>query len=274
MQRFQGRTVFITGASSGIGAALARRFALEGADLILIARRADELAEVVRSLPAPHGSVRVIQCDVSRDGELDAAVEDVKRSGGSIDVVIANAGYGVAGKLQNLTIADYRRQLETNVFGVLRTIYATLGELKRTRGQLVIMGSVAGYVPQPGMSAYGMSKFAIRALAESIRMDLAPEGVAVTLISPGFIDSDIRRIDNHGVLHGQVPDPVPAWLRVGADAAARTIANAVFRRQRERIVTMHGHVIVFLYRHFPWLVRLTHRMGLKSRPEPGLARQR
>jgi short-subunit dehydrogenase len=268
MQRFQGRTVFITGASSGIGAALARRFAAEGADLVLAARRVDKLQAVSASLPLPHGSVRIIECDVSRDGDLPAAVQEIQRGGGRIDVVIANAGYGVAGKIQNIGFADYQRQTETNVYGVLRTIYATLDELKRTRGQLVIMGSVAGHVPQPGMSAYGMSKFAIRALTESIRMDLAGEGIAVTLISPGFVDSDIRRTDNRGVLHEHARDPVPAWLRVSADRAARDIVNAVFRKRRERIVTAHGRAIVFIYRHWPWLVRLIHRMGLKSRPEP------
>ncbi len=268
MQRFRDRTVFITGASSGIGAALARCFAREGADLVLTARRRDRLEEVARTLPAPHASVRVFQCDVTKDGELVSAVEEIKRAGGKIDVVVANAGYGVVGKIQNLAIDDFRRQLETNVFGVLRTIYATLAELGRTRGQLVIMGSVAGYVPQPGVSPYGMSKFAVRALAESARMDLAGEGIAVTLISPGFVDSDIRRTDNRGALHVHAADPVPAWVRVPTERAAREIVDAVFRKERERIITFHGRFVVFVYRHMPWLVRLIHRMGLKGRPEP------
>lgn len=268
MPRFHGRTVFITGASSGIGAALARRFAAEGADLALAARRTERLEDVARSLPEPHGRVHIFQCDVTRDGDLEAAVAELRRAGGQIDIVVANAGFGVAGRVQALALEDYRRQIETNVFGVLRTIYATLEELRRTRGQIVIMGSVAGYVPQPAMSAYGLSKFAVRALAESIRMDLAPEGIAVTLISPGFVDSDIRRIDNRGTLHPHARDPIPAWLRMPTDKAARQIVDAVFHKRRERIVTLHGRVIVFLYRHAPWLVRLVQRLGVKSRPEP------
>jgi short-subunit dehydrogenase len=99
-------------------------------------------------------------------------------------------------------------------------------------------------------------------------MDLAGEGIAVTLISPGFVESDIRRTDNRGILHEHARDPVPQWLRVPADKAAREIVDAVFRKRRERIVTAHGRAIVFIYRHWPWLVRLIHRMGLKSRPEP------
>ena len=265
--RFQGRTVFITGASSGIGAALARQFAADGARLVLTARRIDKLREVAASLPDPHAA-QIIECDVTRDGDLESAIARVREAGGSIDVVIANAGFGVAGNVDKLTVADYRRQFETNVFGVLRTVHATLDELRRTRGQLVIIGSVAGYIPQAGASAYGMSKFAVRALAESLRMELAPQGIAVTLISPGFVDSEIRRVDNQGVFQAHAPEPVPAWLRVPADRAAREIVRAVHKKQRERVVTGHGKFLVFAYRSFPWLIRAVQRAGIKGRSEP------
>ena len=266
--RFRNRTVFITGASSGIGAALARRLAAEGANLILAARRIDKLDEVAASLPRPHGSVRTIQCDVARDGPLTAAVEQLTRDGAQIDIVIANAGFGVAGAVQKLTLEDYERQFEANVFGVLRTVYATLPVLPRPGGQIVIVGSVAGHVPQPGASAYGMSKFAVRVLAECLRGELASEGVAVTLISPGFVDSDIRRTDNRGVLHQNARDSVPAWLRMPAERAARKIVTAIHRRKRERIITAHGKLAVFLYRHAPWFIRFVQRMGVRARREP------
>jgi short-subunit dehydrogenase len=269
--RFKGKTVFITGASSGIGAALAGRFAAEGAALILAARRVEKLQTIAASLARFQSDVRIVQCDVARDGQLEAAVEQVTSGGGRIDVVVANAGFGVAGNLQKLTLEDYRRQLETNVFGVLRTVYATLAELKRTRGQLVIIGSVAGWIPQPGASAYGMSKFAVRALAESLRGELAPDGVSVTLISPGFVDSDIRRTDNRGVVHEHAPDRVPAWLRMPTERAVRQIVDATYRRERERIVTAHGKLLVFVYRHWPWLIRLAQKAGVKARTEPGRA---
>ncbi|HZF30655.1 MAG TPA: SDR family NAD(P)-dependent oxidoreductase [Gammaproteobacteria bacterium] len=266
--RFTGRTVFITGASAGIGAELARRFAAEGANLVLAARRLDKLDELAAALPRPHGEVLTFACDVARDGSLEETVAQAKRAGARIDIVIANAGFGVAGALRKLELEDYRRQIETNVFGVLRTIYATLADLPRPGGQIAIIGSVAGWVPQPGASAYGMSKFAIRALAESLRGELAPEGIAVTLISPGFVDSDIRRTDNLGVLHEHAPDKVPAWLRMPTERAARDIVTAIHRRDRERIVTAHGKLIVFLYRHAPWLVRWVQRRGVHARSEP------
>jgi short-subunit dehydrogenase len=236
---------------------------------VLAARRVDKLREVAGELPQPHAGARIIGCDVAHDGDVEAAVAEVKRDGGKIDVVVANAGFGVAGYVQDLELADYRRQFETNVFGVLRTIYATLAELKRTRGRLVIIGSVAGYIPQPRASPYGMSKFAIRALAEAARAELASSGVAVTLISPGFVDSDIRRTDNRGVVHPSTRDPVPAWLRLPADRAARKILAAVHKRKREQIVTGHGRVLVLAYRFCPWLIRFAQRSGVEGRREPG-----
>src|SRR5262245_48558220 len=105
--RFQNRTVLITGASSGIGAELARQFAAEGANLLLAARRLDRLEEVVRSLPTPHGSVRAFECDVARDEPLNALVEQAHTQGASIDLVVANAGFGIVGQVQNLSLADY-----------------------------------------------------------------------------------------------------------------------------------------------------------------------
>jgi len=121
-----GPVVFITGASSGIGAALAREYARRGADLALAARRTDRLDALAAELSAQGRRALVLACDVTRDGELEAAVARTRDAFGRIDVVVANAGFGVVGPVERLRLEDYRRQFETNVFGVLRTVYATL----------------------------------------------------------------------------------------------------------------------------------------------------
>src|SRR5207247_45407 len=172
---------------------------------------------------------------------------------GRIDVVVANAGFSVTGLVESLTLEDYRTQFETNVFGVLRTVYATLEDLKTTHGRLVIVGSVSGHVAVPGGSAYSMSKFAIRALAESLGHELHPHGVAVTLVSPGFVESEIRQVDNRGVWHPEPREPLPSALVMPTATAARQAVRAVARRRREAVVTGHGKVAVFLQRHAPWL---------------------
>jgi len=216
----------------------------------------------------------VVPCDVTRDGDLERAVAESTRRWGRLDVVVANAGFGIAGALRDLSVSDYRRQFETNVFGVLRTIYAALPDIEKTKGRVVIIGSVAGWSASPHASPYAMSKFALRALANAITPELALRGVTVTLISPGFVASDIRRVDNQGALHPGAPDPIPAWLVMPADKAARQILRAVARGRAEAVITAHGRIFVAVERFLPWLSRAIKRRvaargGYRSEPRAG-----
>lgn len=269
-QRFAGQAVFITGASSGIGAALAREFAREGGDVALVARRRDRLEALAAEIGATGRRAVVVPCDVTRDGDLERAAAAARDALGKLDVVVANAGFGVTGALETLSLDDYRRQFETNVFGVLRTVFATLEDLKKTRGRLVLIGSVSGHVGVPGSSAYSMSKFAVHSLAASLAHELAPYGVAVTLISPGFVESEIGQVDNRGVRHPEAPPrPLPASIVMATPTAARKIVRAVARRRREAVITGFGKTIVFLQRHQPGLLaKIIRRLGIKGRQEP------
>jgi len=188
---FSGQGVLITGASSGIGEALAREFARRGAALVLAARRTDRLDRLVAELTAGGARAVAVRCDVTVDGEPERAAAAARERFGRLDVVVANAGFGVVGPFALLTLDDYRRQFETNVFGVLRTLKATLADVRRTRGRIAVIGSVSGHIATPGSSPYAMSKFAVRALAEALGHELARSGVSVTLVSPGYVASEI-----------------------------------------------------------------------------------
>lgn len=263
------QTALITGASSGIGAALAREFARRGYGVALVARRLEKLEMLAAEIRASGGRASVHRGDVTEQGSLASVIEELGVQGVSPGIVVANAGFGVVGRAQDLTVDDYRWQFETNVFGVIRTLHETLPALKRARGRFVIMGSVAGHLSGAGSSAYNMSKFAVRALAESLHGDLRQAGVSCTLISPGFVDSDIRRVDNRGGLHAGVKDPIPSWLRLRTDKAARTMVRGILRGQSEVIVTFHARVLIFFARHFPRFTRwVLLRGGQRSRPEP------
>jgi short-subunit dehydrogenase len=261
MGRFADRVVLVTGASSGIGAALAREFARAGADLVLAARRVPRLEELAGEIRALGRRALVVACDVTQDGALERAIGQAVQAFGRLDVAVANAGFGVAGPFERLTLDDYRRQFETNVFGVLRTAAAALPALRRSRGTLVIIGSVSGQVPTAGSSAYAMSKAAVRAFAGSLRPEVRAAGVGVVLVSPGFVDSELRAVDNQGRHHAGTRDPVPAWLVVPTPRAARVIVKAVARRRREVVVTGHGKAIVWVARHMPWLLAVVLERG-------------
>lgn len=267
-KNYEGKVVLIVGASSGIGEALAIELAAQGASLVLAARRVENLKRVALACERNQVRALIMPCDVSRDGEVRKSVEAALQTFGRLDIVFANAGFGVSSHFEKLKLEDYRRQFETNVFGVLRTAYDSLKALKSSQGQFVITGSVAGYVALPGASPYAMSKFAVRAFAEALRAELKPEGVDVTLISPGFVDSEIRKVDNQGALHEHAKDPIPSWIRVSSEKAAREILAAVAVRKKEQIVTGHGKIIVKIQRFCPWFVDWVIGRGLKGRPEP------
>lgn len=251
---FKDKVILITGASSGIGAALARGFAQERTKLALLARRLDKLEEIASLCKMANSQALALSCDVTQDAELKMAVATVQQQLGPIDVVIANAGFGVVAKVENLNLADFQRQFETNVYGVLRTLYATLDDLKKTQGRLVIIGSASGHISIPKYAAYAMSKHAVTALAETLYAELAPYGISVTLITPGFVKTEIRNINNQGIYQEGTRDRLPEWLRLDADKAAKIMIEAIRARQRERIITASGKLGVILNRLFPGLL--------------------
>lgn len=254
MAKLNGKVAFITGASSGIGAAMAREFARRGADVALLARRWERLEALALEVRARGRRALSIRCDVTSDEDLEKAVEATLEELGRIDWVVANAGFGVAGAVHKLTLEDYRRQFETNIFGVLRAVQATREALIASRGSLAIMGSVMSFLSLPAGSPYAMSKHAVRALAGSLRAEMAKHGVGVTLLAPGFVVSEIRQVDNQGQHHETARDKIPRWLSMDTDKAAKKLVTAVIKRKREAVITGHGKSVVFLERHFPWFV--------------------
>ena len=257
---FRDKAVLVTGASSGIGEELGWQLAQAGAKLTLAARRTELLDNLAQRIAgAGRLTPVVVRCDVTYDRDLQNAVAESVQQWGKLDVVIANAGFGVVGALKNLSLEDYRRQFETNVFGVLRTIYAALPEIEKTKGNIAIIGSVSGWAASPGASPYAMSKFAVRALANSITPELRLSGVNVTLISPGFVASNIRRVDNQGKFHPGAKDQISSWLVMPTEKAVRQMLRAVARGKREAIITGHGKIFVALERFMPWLLRAVGR---------------
>jgi len=268
-RHMDGKVVLITGASSGIGSALAREYARLGARVVATARREERLRSLVEGLEAEGAEALAVGCDVTQDGDLERAVSISLERFGRIDHVHANAGFGVAGWFHKLDLEDYRRQFETNIFGVLRTAQATREALWASGGNLALMGSVNSFISLPGNSPYCMSKASVLALAKSLRHEFRPRGVAVTLVAPGFVQSEIRKVDNTGRLRENAHDTIPAWLCMDADKAARQIVRGVCRKRRVVVVTGHGKWLVRLQRHFPGMTHaIIHRFGVSSRREP------
>jgi len=178
----------ITGASSGIGAALARRLARRGDHVILVARRLRLLQEVAAEIAAAGGSSEISVCDVTIGEAARVCVTEALRKHGRIDRLILNAGGGSRTPPERLTSADMRASFDLNLFGVVNFVEAALPALlKQGNSQIVAIGSIAGFRGLPHAATYGSAKAALMNYIESLRIDLAPKGIAVTLAAPGFV---------------------------------------------------------------------------------------
>lgn len=253
-RRFDDKICWITGGGSGIGAALALELAARGGSVAVSGRRQDRLEAVVARIEAAGGRGLAVPCDVTDEASIEAAVARVVEELGRLDVVVANAGLSVSGRVVDVTAAEWRRQLDVNVIGAAMTARHAIPHLIETQGRLAIIGSVILYAPVGGNAPYAASKAAAHALGHALRAELKRKGVSCTTVNPGFIASDIARVDNQGVLHADKEDPRPARLIVPADVGARAIADGIHARRREAVITAHGKLIAFLGRHFPGFV--------------------
>jgi NAD(P)-dependent dehydrogenase (short-subunit alcohol dehydrogenase family) len=258
---FGDRIVWITGASSGIGRQLALTFADQGADVAVSARRVDRLHEVVAEIEGRGRRGLAVACDVTDEDQLQSAVSEVVERLGALDVAVANAGFGVGGLIEELDAGAWRRQLEVNVVGLAMTARHALPHLRDRQGRLALVGSVSSMVPMPGSGAYSASKAAVRMIGQTLSMELHGSGVSCTTIHPGFVDSDIARVDNQGVYHPEREDRRPQKLMWPTDKAARVMVRAIAKRRREYVFTGHGKVGGFVGRHWPGLVHFALTRG-------------
>ncbi len=177
----------ITGASSGIGAATARAASDAGYRVVLAARSVDRLADLAEELGGDERALAV-RCDVTEWGDQEGVVNEILRRYGQLDVAFANAGFGAKRGFLSESPEFWRSMVLTNVYGAALTIRATLEALQRSRGHLLLTGSVAGRRAQPG-SLYSATKWAVTAMGEGARQELSGTGVRVTLIEPGMVDT-------------------------------------------------------------------------------------
>jgi len=233
------RCVFITGASSGLGAALARHYAREGATLGLVARRADALRAVAEGLATP---TELYPADVSDRGALAAAAADFVARRGVPDIVVANAGVSVGtlgAEEEDLPVLE--RVLAVNAVGLAATLAPFVAPMRR-RGSGILAGvaSVAGFRGLGGAGAYSASKAAAITWLESLRVELRGSGVAVVTICPGFVDTPMTRVNRYAM-----PFLLPA------DDAARRIARAIDRRRSLAVVPWQMAIAGWGMRHLP-----------------------
>jgi short-subunit dehydrogenase len=233
---FADQIAIITGASSGIGQALARVLAAQRCKVGLIARRVEQLAALATEIEKAGGVVAYAPADVADRHQTVAAIRQVAGRLGPVDLLIANAGVGAPTVLEPMNVGDLEKMFRVNVLGVIYSIEAVLPEmLTRGKGHLAAVSSIAAYKGLPGESGYTSSKAAVNNFLEGLRIQLRGRGIAVTTICPGFVKTPMTEVNQF-----KMP-----WL-LEADDAARRIVRALERKRK-----------VF---NFPWQMTLLMKL--------------
>ncbi len=232
--------VWITGASTGIGRAVAIAMSQKGYDVVASARGADKLEEVVAESKAHLGSIAAVPCDVTDRAAMAGAVARIEADHGPIALAVFNAGSYWPTPGEALDIDAFEKTYQINLFGVLYGLVPTVERMKaRGRGHVVLVGSVSGYSGLPLASAYGATKAALNNMAESLKFDFDKLNIRVQVVNPGFIDTPATRTNDFDM---------PALMPV--DAAARAMIGGI----------ENGGFEVTFPRRFTWLLKLLRLM--------------
>lgn len=254
MERFKDRVVWITGASSGIGEALALAFGREGARLILSARREGALADVSDRCVSP---VRVLPLDLADAGALTAKAAEAESVYGRIDIMVQNGGVAHRDLVFATHLDVDRRIMEGNYFGAVALTKLVLpGMLERGAGHFVVIGSLSAKYGIPRLSAYAASKHALIGFFDSLRAEVARHGIRVTTVIPGIIRTPItlHALDGRGEPHGRM-DPLHE-RGMSPERCAAGILDAVHRQREEVVIGGLETLTVLTHRLFPgWFRR-------------------
>jgi short-subunit dehydrogenase len=252
---FSGKVVAITGASEGIGAELARQLAGKGVWLALGARNEVKLEAVAAECRSRGAEAAAIRCDVSAEHDCRNFIEEAARRYSSLDILVNNAGVSGHARFEEVTdFSWYEDMMRVNYMGSLYCTRYAVPHLKKRRGQIVAISSLAGKVGIPGRSAYSPTKAAQAMFFEALRLELKESGVDITVVYPGVVATDIR-------LHGYGADGKPARSSglkeddaMSVQECARQILEATHARKRELVMTLQGRIGLWLQLIAPGVV--------------------
>ena len=259
-----GKVAVITGASMGIGEAIAKLFAENGARVVLLSRDAAR-AEAARSRVGIPEQTMALACDVRHREELDRAIGLTLHHFQRIDIWVNNAGRGILTSLAGVSMAECREIFDTNFFGTLEAMKAVIPIMQQQgSGAIINISSVAGHIPLPFHSIYSGTKFAMNAVGKAARIELAGSGINVLTVCPGYVRTDFGANAIKGEDYKAVRPKSARGITV--ERMAQATLQGYFQNKREVIVPWFMHPVVKLYQLFPGLVEYAMKRNSKNRP--------
>jgi short-subunit dehydrogenase len=250
--KLKDKVVVITGASSGIGKALAIELAGRGANLVLAARQYVTLCEIAHDIQTEY-SVKAIavQCDVSTEEDCAALIKQAISTFGKIDILVNNAGISMRALFKDVDLKVLKSLMDVNFWGTVYCTKYALPEITKTKGSVVGVSSIAGYKGLPGRAGYSASKYAMNGFLDALRVENLRTGVHIMVACPGFTSSNIRNtaLDKNGTQQGE--STLKEDEMMTSEEVAEIIANGIENRERTLIMTFQGKLTVFLSKFLP-----------------------
>ena len=254
----KGKVVIVTGASSGIGEATARKFGWEGAKVILAARRVDKLQTLAQEINSmgTGAETLVLQADLAKFEDISTMIARTLEKFGRIDVLINNAGFGRLDWLENLDpIKDIQAQIDVNVMGVIQITRQVLPiMIKQRAGSIINMCSMAGLVGTPTYTIYAASKHAVHGFSEALRREVKPWGIDVSLVYPGGV---VTEFSQHAGIKRKTNAKTPGFMLLTAEQVGDAVVKLVRRPRRMLIIPWLWSVTVFMNKFLPGIVDYT-----------------
>jgi dehydrogenase/reductase SDR family member 7B len=261
------KVVIITGASSGIGKALAYKYAAEGYAVVMAARDEDKLHAIKSELKS--NDIVPVKCDVSIESDCVRLVEETVKHFGQINVLINNAGISMRAVFNETDLSVLKNLMDINFWGAVYCTKFALPYLLKSQGSIVGISSIAGKKGLPGRTGYSASKFALEGFLETLRTENLKTGVHVLVACPGFTASNIRKtaLSKDGSPQGESPRSETKMMQ--PEEVATAIFNAVKKRKRDLILTGNGKLTVFLNKFFPgFMDRMVYNHMAKEEGAP------
>lgn len=265
----QKKVVVITGASSGIGKALAVKYAAEGFNLVLAARRIERLQELQRQLS--NTEVLPVKTDVTSQEDCKNLIDKAIEKFGKINILINNAGISMRASFEDVEIEVLRKLMDVNYWGTVYCTKFALPHILKEKGSVVGVISTGGYIGLPGRTGYSGSKFAVRGFLDTVRIEYLHSGLHVLVAAPGFTASEIRRtaLTKDGSQQGETPRNESKMM--SAERCASIMYRAIKHRRRKMIISFwDGKVVVLIAKLWAWLIDQVLYQVFKREPDSPL----